>query len=83
MLALLYSIERAKLQIDHKEPAKSFAQHKKYRRLMGHSIGLLALGLVIALTALNMQSLCEDVTVPGWILVATLLAPTVTVSGIA
>jgi uncharacterized membrane protein len=57
-------IERAKLQIDHKEPAKSFAQHKKYRRLMGHGIGFLAFGLAALFFGLGLQTVFVGFTIP-------------------
>ena len=72
-------VERAKLQIDHKEPAKSFAQHKKYRRLMGHGIGLLTLALVVMFFVLGLQSVFVGFTVPLWLLLAIIIAPSMPV----
>ncbi|MCL1788973.1 MAG: DUF1648 domain-containing protein [Oscillospiraceae bacterium] len=53
---------RAKLQIDPQKPALSFAQHRVYRRRMGHSIGFLALGLVILFALLGFMSVFEGFT---------------------
>jgi len=47
MFAVGVIVERGKLQIDANKPALSFAQHSVYRRRMGHSIGFLALGIVV------------------------------------
>ena len=83
MLAVMWLcgmlVERAKLQIDHKEPAKSFAQHKKYRRLMGHGIGILALALVVMFFVLALQSIFIGFTVPFWLIMAIIFVPTVPV----
>ena len=49
--------EKTKLQIDHNEPAKSFAQHKKYRRLMGHGLGICALGIALMFGVLSLVDL--------------------------
>ncbi|MDR1135973.1 MAG: DUF1648 domain-containing protein [Clostridiales Family XIII bacterium] len=69
-------IEKAKLQIDHKEPAKSFAQHKKYRRLMGHGIGILTLAMVVLFLVLELQTVLIGFTVPFWLILAIVLVPT-------
>jgi uncharacterized membrane protein len=62
-------IERAKLQIDHKEPAKSFAQHKKYRRLMGHGLGFVTFSIVVMMFILGLQSIFIGFTVPMWVII--------------
>jgi uncharacterized membrane protein len=72
-------VERAKLQIDHREPEKSFAQHRKYRRIMGHGIGLLALAMVVMLALIDMQTLFEGFTIPIWVALAVILVPTISV----
>ena len=72
-------VERAKLQIDHKEPIKSFAQHKKYRRLMGHGIGLLTLAMVIMFFVLSLQSIFIGFTVPLWLILAMIFVPSIPV----
>jgi len=72
-------IERAKLQIDHKEPAKSFAQHTKYRRLMGHSIGLLTFAIVVLCIVLGFQSIFVGFAVPLWLVMAIIIVPTIPV----
>jgi hypothetical protein len=45
--------------LSRNEPAKSFAQHKKYRRLMGHCIGVVAVALAAVLFITDMP--CEGV----------------------
>ena len=44
------SIEKAKLQIDAKNPRVSFLQHAIYRRRMGNAMGFIAFGIVILMT---------------------------------
>jgi uncharacterized membrane protein len=70
-------IEKAKLQIDYKEPAKSFAQHKKYRRLMGHGIGLLSVALAVLFFVLGLQTLFVGFTVPMWLALAIVIVPSI------
>jgi uncharacterized membrane protein len=81
MVALMWLcgilVERAKLQIDHKEPVKSFAQHKKYRRLMGHGIGAMAVSVVVTFAIASMQSLFVGFNAPLLLLLAPVLAVTV------
>jgi uncharacterized membrane protein len=72
-------IERAKLQIDYKEPAKSFAQHKKYRRLMGHGIGVLTLAVVVLFFIVGLQTAFVGFTVPFWCALAIVIAPSILV----
>jgi uncharacterized membrane protein len=67
--------ERAKLQIDHKEPAKSFAQHKKYRLLMGHGIGILAVALALLFFFMSLQMIFTNFTLPFWLTMAIVLVP--------
>jgi uncharacterized membrane protein len=57
-------IEKAKLQIDFGEPAKSFAQHKKYRHLMGHSVGIAAVGAALMFLLIACQTAIPDFAVP-------------------
>ena len=66
-------VERAKLQIDHKEPAKSFAQHKKYRRLMGHGLGFVTFAIVIMIFILGLQTIFIGFTVPMWAIIAIMV----------
>jgi uncharacterized membrane protein len=51
MFFIAVSIVKAKLQIDQNNPRLSFAQHRVYRRRMGHAIGFITL-VIIILTAL-------------------------------
>jgi uncharacterized membrane protein len=76
-------IEKAKLQIDHKEPAKSFAQHKKYRRLMGHGIGLLAVALAVMFFILGLQTVFVGFIAPMWLILAIVIAPTILLCGVS
>jgi uncharacterized membrane protein len=76
-------IEKAKLQIDYKEPAKSFAQHKKYRLLMGHSIGILTIALSVLFFILGLQTAFAGFTVPLWLALAIVIAPSIAVCAIA
>ena len=60
-------IEKTKLQIDHKEPAKSFAQHEKYRRIMGHGLGFFSVVFVFMFFISGLMPLYHDFTVPLWL----------------
>jgi uncharacterized membrane protein len=53
---------RAKLQIDPQKPALSFAQHRIYRRRMGHSIGFLAVGIVVLFAWIGLMPVFEGLT---------------------
>jgi uncharacterized membrane protein len=70
-------IEKSKLQIDHEEPAKSFAQHKKYRRLMGHGFGILTVAIAVLFFVLNLQTVFVGFTVPMWSMLGLVIVPTV------
>jgi uncharacterized membrane protein len=71
IVALLWSIgiliEKAKLQIDFGEPAKSFAQHKKYRRWMGHACGVLAVGIAVMILLSGLGTAMPGFTVSLWL----------------
>ncbi|MCL1877286.1 MAG: hypothetical protein FWF80_00335, partial [Defluviitaleaceae bacterium] len=60
MLVSNIIIERAKLQIDSNKPTLSFAQHRIYRRRMGHALGLMTLGFVIVITPLIIPMVYPD-----------------------
>ena len=68
---------RAKLQIDPQNPGLSFTQHRIYRRRMGHSFGLLALGLVVMFMILGLVSIFPDFNVPFWLIMSLSLVPVV------
>ena len=68
-------IEKTKLQIDHNEPAKSFAQHKKYRRLMGHGIGFLTASSAALLLISGLMSIYPNFNVPFWLILGLGLFP--------
>jgi uncharacterized membrane protein len=76
-------IEKTKLQIDHAEPKKSFAQHKKYRRLMGHGIGFTAFGIAVMFFLLGLQSVFIGFTVPLWLILGLGAGPCVPLCVIA
>jgi len=83
MLAIGVLIEKAKLQIDFKEPVKSFAQHKKYRRLMGHGMGFLAFGIAAMMFLLGLPTLYDSISVPFWLAMAFCIVPCVVLVVIA
>ena len=68
-------LERAKLQIDHNEPEKSFVQHKKYRRLMGHGLGVMAAGIAVMFAGLGLQTVFVGFILPFWLLMVLVIAP--------
>ncbi|MCL2088193.1 MAG: DUF1648 domain-containing protein [Oscillospiraceae bacterium] len=61
-----FMIVRAKLQIDPQNPALSFAQHRIYRRQMGHSIGFMTLGLAAMFAAFGCMSIFPDLQISFW-----------------
>ncbi len=81
MLALMWVVGiwfvKAKLQIDPQDPALSFTQHRIYRRRMGHSIGFMALALVVMFVLLGFMSIWPDFKIPFWLVLALPLVPTV------
>ena len=77
MLLVSTMFIKAKLQIDPQNPTLSFAQHRIYRKRMGHSIGFMTLGLVVALTLIGIQPIWPDLTIPFWLLMALLIFPMV------
>lgn len=68
---------RAKLQIDAQNPELSFAQHRIYRRRIGHSTGFLALGMVILFVILGFMSVFPEFTVSFWLTIALVIITTV------
>jgi Predicted membrane protein len=68
-------IEKTKLQIDHKEPAKSFAQHQKYRRLMGHGIGVMTVGIAFMFLILGLMSIYPTLNIPFWLILGLGIVP--------
>lgn len=71
-------IIKAKLQINMQNPALSFAQHRAYRRIMGHCFGIMALGMVIGMAYAGMMTLYpEQLRIPFGLFTAVLLLPCV------
>ena len=60
MLLIAVAIIKAKLQINTQNPALSFAQHRAYRRLMGHGVGIMAIGMVIAFMLLGFMTIFPE-----------------------
>ena len=74
---------KAKLQIDPQNPALSFAQHRIYRRRMGHSLGFLALCLVITFVLLGFLPIFPNFALPFWLTIALIcvsMVPLIAVS---
>jgi len=76
LLAVGIIIEKARLQIDADKPALSFAQHRVYRRRMGHALGFLTLGVVFLIAALDLPNLIEGCTLNFWALNLLWFVPT-------
>jgi uncharacterized membrane protein len=66
-------IVKAKLQIDPQKPELSFTQHKIYRRRMGHSIGFLALGMVVMLMIAGFMSIFPEFKISFGLLMGIIL----------
>ncbi|MCL2433706.1 MAG: DUF1648 domain-containing protein, partial [Clostridia bacterium] len=66
----------ARLQIDPQNPALSFAQHRIYRRRMGHAVGFMTLGLTVGMGLIGLQILWWPAfIVPFWLLMVLLMGP--------
>jgi len=84
LLALMFlvgvSVEKAKLQLDPNNPRLSFAQHKVYRKRMGHVLGFLTVVITVIITMSVFLSVFPDAALSGrkyffWcIMVLSLLA---------
>jgi len=70
---------KAKLQIDPQNPELSFAQHRIYRRRMGHSCGILALGMVAGMGYIGLMSIFPDLFMPFWLMLSIFLIPCIPV----
>lgn len=55
MAVVAVMMVKAKLQVSPENPSLSFAQHRAYRKYMGHALGILTLGLVVVLTILGLM----------------------------
>ena len=60
MIPVAILIEKVKLQIDPAKPKLSFAQHRGYRRRMGHAIGFLTLVIIIFIALTGLLVLFPD-----------------------
>ncbi|MCL2301047.1 MAG: DUF1648 domain-containing protein [Firmicutes bacterium] len=86
MLLLMYAtgiaLVKAKLQIDPQDPALSFAQHRAYRRLMGHAFGLLTFSLALVIALMGLPTLFEGFKIPFWLVIPLILLPTAGLIGV-
>lgn len=64
------AIVKAKLQIDPASPALSFAQHRMYRKRMGHSLGFLTLAIAATVMLPGLLILWPELSIPFWLVVA-------------
>ena len=83
MVLAAVSIVKAKLQINMQNPALSFAQHRAYRRLMGHGMGILTLGMVIGIMLSGFISLFPEFKISLGITMAIILLPSILLVAIA
>ena len=65
MIIVAVFIEKAKLQIDPAKPQLSFAQHRVYRRRLGHSIGFLTLTVIFFIAMFWLPVIFPDSPVWG------------------
>jgi len=73
---------RAKLQIDPQKPALSFAQHRAYRKLMGHAMGSLTFSIALMMALVELPTVFEGFSIPFWIVIALILLPTAGLIGV-
>ena len=60
MVPVAILIEKVKLQIDPASPTVSFAQHRIYRRRMGHALGFLTFMIIVFMALIGMLVLFHD-----------------------
>ena len=60
------AIVKAKLQIDPVRPALSFAQHRLYRKYMGHGLGFLTLVTIASIMLPGLKTIMPELDVPFW-----------------
>ena len=65
MILVAITIEKAKLQIDPAKPRLSFAQHRVYRRRMGHVLGFMTLVVILFMVVLWLPVIFPDSPVWG------------------
>jgi len=73
---------KAKLQIDPQNPALSFAQHRAYRRLMGHAFGLLTFSMAALMATVGLPTVYPGFKPPFWLLISLILLPTAALIGV-
>ena len=83
MVAVAISVEKAKLQIDSTKPRLSFAQHRVYRRRIGHSLGFITLTIALMLSLVWLPTVYPDVALFNatffWVTVALISIPTIVI----
>ena len=77
MAIVAISIEKVKLQISSQNPALSFAQHRLYRKLMGHGLGILTFGMIIGFTFLTFMTLWPQFNISFRAMMFILILPCV------
>jgi uncharacterized membrane protein len=69
------SVVKGRLQLDPGDPELSFAQHRIYRRRMGHSLGFLSLSIVALMALLGFSSITPGFGLPFWAIMALATVP--------
>jgi uncharacterized membrane protein len=74
MVALMWLVGvmlvKAKLQIDPERPALSFAQHRVYRRRLGHGLGICSFGMAVMFMLIGFATIWHEHQYLIWIAVA-------------
>ena len=65
MILVAVMIEKAKLQIDQDKPRLSFAQHRVYRKRLGHALGFLTLIIILFMAILWLPFVFQDLSIWG------------------
>lgn len=75
MIGSTWMIYRQKMQIDYENPALSYAQHRAYRTLMGHLMGLMNLTLVplFVVAQLLMIQIIPEKSASAWMIVSMII----------
>jgi uncharacterized membrane protein len=75
MLLSCIMVVKAKLQIDPQNPALSYAQHKQYRKLMGHGLGAHCVILNLVFMLLGFQMIWSDFRMHMGVILLIILVP--------
>ena len=75
LTGLAVTIVMTKLQINPENPGLSFAQHREYRKRMGHGMGILTAGLSVSMIFASTLSIWPEWNIPFSLVLSLMLLP--------